>query len=330
MEPNPMNPQNSVPPTPPTPPVEPERPRRPRSVVGPAILILVGLAFLADNFNLLQFNVWEMMWRLWPVWLIAVGLDMIIGRRTSWGSWLALGIIVTIVSGAVWFGNNLGINFTGNWETTTSPAERITISEDLKDAKRATVQINSSVGEFRLEASDSTDKLVEGTVGRLNGERIDKDYYGSNGDMTFILKSGGLSIPNVNTRRGQGVWDLKLAKNLPMDLKVGTGVGEAHIDLTGLTLNRLDVSTGIGEVDLTLPNTGNFSVKMDNGIGQTTLRIPDGMEAKVRASKGIGSIEINGAFERKDGYWMTPNYENAQNRVDVEISGGIGEIQIRH
>lgn len=330
MEPNPMNPQNTVPPTPPTPPVEPERARRPRSVVGPALLVLIGLAVLADNFNLLQFNVWEMMWRLWPVWLIAIGLDMIIGRRTSWGSWLALGLIVTIVGGAVWFGDTLGIHFNSTWDASAGPAEVMNISEDLKDAKRATVQINSSVGEFRLEASSSNDKLVEGTVGRLNGERIDSNYYGNNGDMTFILKSGGFSIPNVNTRRGQGVWDLKLAKNVAMDLKVGTGVGESTIDLTGLTLNRLEVSTGIGEVDLTLPNTGKFDVKMNNGIGETTLRIPDGMEAKIRASKGIGSININGAFSRADGYWVTPNYANAQNRVDVEISGGIGEIEIRH
>lgn len=330
MEPNPMNPQGSMPPAPPTPPVEPERPWRPRSVVGPAILILLGLAFLVNNLGILQFNIWEMMWRLWPVWLIAVGLDMMIGRRTSWGSWLVLGLIVTIIGGAVWFGNNLGFNFTDRWEVSAGPGEMITISEDMKDAKKATVQLSSSVGEFRVEASSSSDKLVEGNVGRLSGEQIDKDSYGSNGDVTFVLKSRGLSIPTRSVRRGEGVWDLRLAKNVPLDLKLGTGIGEARLDLTGLTLNRLEVSTGIGEVDLTLPNTGNFSVKMESGIGQTTLRIPEGMEAKIRASKGLGAISVSGDFKKVDGYWMTPKYESAQNRVDVEVSGGIGEIDIRH
>jgi hypothetical protein len=325
-----MNPQNTMPPTSPTPPTTPERPRRPRSVVGPAILILLGLAFLVNNFGILDFNIWEMMWRLWPVWLIAVGLDMIIGRRTSWGSWLVLGLIITIIGGAVWFGDNLGINFNGQWDTTAGPAEIINVSEDVKDAKRATVQIHSSVGEFRLSASSSSDKLVEGTVGKLAGERISKDYYGSNGDMTFILQSGGFNIPNINTRRGQGVWDLKLAKNVSMDLKVGTGVGESNIDLTGLILNRFEVETGVGEVNLTLPATGKFDVKMKTGIGETTLRIPDGMEAKIRASKGIGSTKYNGMFSLRDGYYVTPGYDNAQNRVDVEISGGIGEIEINH
>lgn len=315
-------------PIPPVPPVEPRQPRR-RGVVGPAILIILGLAFLVNNFGILQFNIWEMMWRLWPVWLIAVGLDMMIGRRTSWGSWLVLGIVVTIIGGAVWFGNNLGFN----WEVngTAGPAETITISEDLKGAQRATVQINSSVGEMRLAASSSSDKLVEGTVGRLNGERIQKDYTGSNGNMEFILKSGGVNLPmGINTRNGSGRWDLRLAKNVALDLDLGTGIGESRIDLTGLTLERLKVHSGIGEVDLTLPATGKFSVSMDSGIGQMTLRIPPGMEAKVRAQKGIGALDINGNFTKQDGYWITPNFDSAQNRVEVEINGGIGEIEVRH
>ncbi|HWI61021.1 MAG TPA: toast rack family protein [Symbiobacteriaceae bacterium] len=312
-------------PTTPVPPVEPPQPRR-RSIVGPVILILLGLAFLSNTLGIFSFNVWEMMWKLWPVWLIAVGLDMMIGRRTSWGSWVVLGLVILIIGGVVSF-NNLGWVTFG---TVAGPAETIAISEDLNGAKRANVQINSSVGQLRVTSTASDSKLVEGTVYRLDGERIEKDYSGSNGDMTFILKSHGISMPNVNTRHIGPTWSLKLNKNVAMDLKIGTGVGESTIDLAGLTLNSLDVNTGIGQTTLTLPEKGNFQATINSGIGETTLEIPRGLEARIRATKGIGALQVNGNFSRNGSYWVTPGYDNAQNRVDVEIHGGIGEINIRH
>ncbi|HWI50612.1 MAG TPA: DUF5668 domain-containing protein [Symbiobacteriaceae bacterium] len=318
MEPNQFTPD-------PVPPTEPERPRyRGRSVVGPVILILLGLSFLANNLGIFEINVWEMMWKLWPVWLIAVGLDMMIGRRTSWGSWLVLGLVVTVIGGAVWLGN-LGLAF----GTYAGPAEAVTIGQDLNGAKRANVQINSSIGQLRLVASAGDNKLVEGVVYKLNGERLVEDASGSNGDVTYILKSQGVLVPGVHVGKGS-TWDLKLAKNVAMDLKLGTGVGEARIDLTGLTLNSLDVHTGIGETEVILPATGNFRVDMENGIGQSTLRIPRGMGARIRATKGIGAVSVSGDFTKQDGYWVTPNFESAKDRVEVDINGGIGEIQIRN
>ncbi|HYF91718.1 MAG TPA: LiaF domain-containing protein [Symbiobacteriaceae bacterium] len=317
MEPNPVN-------TNPVPPVEPERPRR-RSVVGPVILILLGLAFLTHNLGIFTFNIWELMWKLWPLWLVAVGLDMIIGRRTSWGSWIVLGLVLAVIGGAVWLGE-VGIYF----GAAGGPAETVPISADLSGATRARVEIAPSIGELRLRAASTDGTLVEGFVNRLNGERLDSDYSGSGGDVTFILKSHGVSVPSIDTRRNGGLWDLKLAKNVSLDLKLGTGIGKSEVDLTDLTLNRLEVNTGIGETELTLPAKGNFQVTMQNGIGQTTLRIPKGMEARVHASKGIGAIDIYGDFTRDGNSWTTSGYGNAENQVDVDINGGIGEIGIYH
>lgn len=323
MEPNPfnINPVSPVEPPPPPPP----QPRR-RSIVTPVILILIGVAFLLSNFNLVTFDIWEMVVKLWPVWLIAVGLDMMLGRRTAWGSWLVLGLVVSIIAGAVWVGN-LGIYFGTSYG---GPAERVAISADATGVKRATVEINSSVGEFRLDSTSNDALLVDGYVNRLNGERLQESYTGSNGDVTFILKSQGVGLPAVNTTHNGGRWDLKLNKNIPMDLKLGTGIGQSSIDLSDLTLTRLEVRTGIGQVELTLPEKGNFSVDVSSGIGQTTLRVPKGMEARIRATKGIGALNVSGDFNRQDNYWVTPKFSSAANRVEVEINGGIGEIRIQH
>jgi hypothetical protein len=319
-----MEPNNLTPPVNPMPqtPVEPPRYRRPRSIVGPIILILLGLAFLAHNLNIFNFNVWEMMWRLWPVWLIAAGLDMVLGRRTSWGSWVVLGLVIAIVGGAGWW-------FSTNTFTYGGPAERVTISEDLHGATHANVEIKSGVGELRITGSSSDVKLVEGVINRLEGEQLSQDANGSNGEVSYRLKSEGVNVfPGIHIGDQDGLWDLRINKNVPMDLHLGTGVGKAEIDLSGLKLTSLDMNTGVGEARVTLPASGKFTAVVHSGIGKSTIEIPRGMAARIRVHQGIGAVNVHGDYNRDGSYYVSPDYDTNPNRVDLEVNGGIGEVQI--
>ncbi len=67
---------------------------RPRSLVGPAILIVVGSLFLASNLGFLDRGAWLTVLRFWPLILVAIGLEILV-RRSSGG--LASGISVAIV-----------------------------------------------------------------------------------------------------------------------------------------------------------------------------------------------------------------------------------------
>ena len=68
-------------------------------LVGPIILITLGVVFLMNNLGVLDWSVWVVIFRLWPVLLVAAGLDLLLGRRSVWGSLLAL--VRNGVSGAL-------------------------------------------------------------------------------------------------------------------------------------------------------------------------------------------------------------------------------------
>ena len=76
-----------------------ERLRR-GSLVGPLILIGLGVVFLLNNLGALDWNVWEVIFSLWPVLLIAAGLDVLFGRRSGWGALVSLMLIVALLAGA--------------------------------------------------------------------------------------------------------------------------------------------------------------------------------------------------------------------------------------
>ena len=47
-----------------------------RSLFWSTLLVVVGVLLLLGNFNLIQFDVFELLSKGWPVILIAVGLDI--------------------------------------------------------------------------------------------------------------------------------------------------------------------------------------------------------------------------------------------------------------
>lgn len=51
--------------------------------------------------GLLSWSVWEVILRLWPILLIAIGLDILLGRRWAWGSWLVAAIVLGLLLIAV-------------------------------------------------------------------------------------------------------------------------------------------------------------------------------------------------------------------------------------
>lgn len=305
-----------------TPPPAPQPPRRP-SVVGPAILIILGLAFLAQNLGFFEYNIWSVLWRLWPVWLIAVGLDIMLGRRTSWGSWVVLGLVFTIIGGAVWFDASFGFG-------PYTSGEPVTVSQPVGNARQAEVLIDSSVAELQIRAGNPS-TLVEGTVMPMEQERIEKDARTSGDTLHFALRSRGqgptFGIPfNVTTR--DLTWDLRLSDQIPIDLQIDTGVGESFIDLSGIKLTGLDVDTGVGETEITLPAQGRFRVDIDSGVGELTLRIPKELAVRIHADQGIGEVNIRGDFSRQGKAYVSSNYDSAADRVDIEIDGGVGEILV--
>lgn len=58
-----------------------KRGSRRHSLTTAILLILIGLIFLFNNFGILSWSVWEVIWKIWPVFLILFGLEMLIGKK---------------------------------------------------------------------------------------------------------------------------------------------------------------------------------------------------------------------------------------------------------
>jgi hypothetical protein len=75
---------------------------RQEGLVGPIFLVGLGVVFLLSNLGYLAFEAWPFVLRLWPVLLIAFGLDILTRRRSiAWGL-LGLLVALAVLAAALW------------------------------------------------------------------------------------------------------------------------------------------------------------------------------------------------------------------------------------
>ncbi len=282
----------------------------------PVVLIVAGVLLFAANFGWLR---WDMLWGiayLWPLALVAVGLDVLLRGR-----YRLLIVVGTLVAGVLLYTGTSGS--LGLGPAAPAPEQ---IVQGFDGARRAEVRISTGVTRLVLNSDPGADLLVEGTVVPVRGERIESSFSVDRDTARFRLESAGRITPLGGSRPGE--WDLTLSGRAPLALDVDTGVGEALLDLSGLELERLELDTGVGASTVTFPASGSFVASIDTGVGSATIRLAQGVEARIVVSRGIGAVSVPGDFERIGDVYTSPGYGSASERVDLSIQSGVGAVEV--
>lgn len=297
--------------------------RRRGGVVGPVIMIGLGVVFLLNNLGLLSCGIWGALIRLWPILLVAAGLDLILGRRSIWGSLLALVLTFAVLGVALWLsGTGVGLGQQMRSED---------IVQGLEGVERAELTIDPGIGALSVRADSDSTNLVEGTIDLARREELDRSYTVDGDTGVFVLRTRAEAFgPFAVGWGGQRSWELRLSPDVPLRLEAELGLGEMTLDLTGLEVEWLDVEQGLGQARITLPEEGRFEARIEGAIGQTIVVIPEGLAARVRLDTGITGRQIPGEYRCEEDVCTSPGYETADDHVDLEVGQAIGSLVIRH
>ncbi len=225
----------------------------------------------------------------WPIFIIAVGV------------WILLG----------------GFMSRANYDK----AEKFSVP--LQGAKEASLTIDHGAGHIDLSAGANAGDFLTGIVGsgmnhsaRLNGDKLE-----------VRIDAGPSFIPFIGPEGG--VWQFRLAPDVPFSLKIEAGASRLDLDLTDLRVNYFSFEGGASRVDLTLPaRVENAVVDVEAGAAHIELHVPQGVAMRLRA-KSFGSLNIDeGRFPRRDGFYQSADYDSAPYHAEVTIEGGATSIQV--
>jgi len=287
-------------------------------VAGATFWIGIGVIFLLSNFGQVDWNVWELILRLWPLLIIAIGIDIVLGHRSAWGALVALVLMLAIFGGALLL---VQVN---------TPAIAKDISQPVGNATQATIHLSPAVGSMHVKASTDPNQLVEGVVYVRDRDHLTPDFSKKGNQAEFTLKTENyefLSPAGGWSNRG---WELGLTPKIPLELDVDMGVGDLDLDLSGLQLSRVKVDIGVGTTTLLLPEEGRFSADLDCGVGQIVIIVPEGMEVKIVADTGVAFTQAPSGFHHNGDTYTTAGYTlTATHRAEIKVDLGVGKVTLK-
>jgi hypothetical protein len=285
----------------------------------PTFFIGLGVIFMLSNFGQLAWSVWAVLWGIWPVFLVAIGLDIMFGRRSIWAGLLAGVLVIAILGGILWF---FGSDLAGEKLAVD------TIGQSFEGAKQAEISIKPLVGSLSLAALSDSNSLIEGKIKRLKGENIQQDYRVQNGVGYYDLASLGGTIIFPTSPGPEASWDLGLTMEIPLDLNVNMIIGKSTVEAQNLNLSSLSTSMVIGETIIYLPERGDLDVKIDGVIGSIVIYVPDSMEIRINSEVGLLNVQVPDDYLTREDTYYSPGFSSAENRVEVDVSQVIGQVQV--
>jgi hypothetical protein len=311
-------------------PAEPRTPRPPRSgprhVVGPLILLSAGVLLLLNNLNVVPWAIWRDIWPYWPLLLVLLGLEAFISGRVAWGTLVLLAVALPIIGVAV-----SASDFAFRWDEATQArvGEQIPIPpQPLGGATSASVEVEYGAGALAigpLPADAAADTLADGVVYGHQGLRFEPRSTMTNGRRTLTI-----SPRDAGQTFDLGRLELRLSPNVPMDLKISSGVTQMSLDLETLQIPNLSIETGASKTQITLPAHGQTAATIEGGATQIDVRVPTNVAARIITDGGPNRFEIDEArFPKQGDEYRSPNFETAPDRVTLRISVGASRVTVQ-
>ena len=289
-------------------------------------LILVGVAALLWNFNVLPDRFLHAAWSLWPVALVAVGASLVLSRVRVWLGSLAFLVILTAGVGTAW-----GLAATGQGPV----IHREAIAVNTGNATAARLELQVGAGTLTLDAEAPPDLLLAGEL----ESRTTGDTY----SISEAQRPGGRSVIRLNNSAGREYsifpgqapseeWTLHLTPHIPTEIRVDAGAAEIDLDLRNLDLQRLEIKAGAADIDVVMPAAaGKTEASIEVGAASLRITVPEGVAARIVVDAGLSSIQVDeGRFAQLKGdVYTSPDFARAANRLDITIEAGASHVEIR-
>lgn len=287
------------------------------------VLIIAGVLLLGVNLGFITGDVWWMLLRLWPLLIVAFGVELIVrGRPLGLRIAGAVAVLALVGAGLGWQAVQDG-----------SPSAEVAAVQELVDgADRAELTLEVGVGRLHLGGGGDAGAIVDGTVDVPGGSEFTVERGEDDGTAAIRLttETRGWSPFRVRGPTDVPRWDLRLGSAVPMTLHVDTGVGESNLDLRGSPVEHIVVDGGVGRTTVVVPDRGEVTAEVRGGVGELLVRIPEGVAVRIRAESGLGSLDISGPWDEvAPGEHRSEDWETADDRVELQISAGVGRLDVR-
>jgi hypothetical protein len=308
-----------------------------RGFLGWGVFFLVlGLVPLSVQLGWIDRDVVTGLWRLWPLFLVAGGLGLVLRRTRLAG----LGGVLAAATGGLLLGGLLATGV-GIGIACGPPSNAETVAD-----RTGTLGPGGSV-DVDVSCTRLTGGAVDGSGWRVAWGPSDADAPRVEAGASRLEVSNPTGGSVINTGLGGAVIDVSLPRaavgslrlqvnageaTLPLDglalgaVRVQANAADARLDLAASTASTIQAEVNVGSLRLGLPATPVRSVQLDANLARVVICAPPQLGVRLVASGGLASWDLPGLTKVGDTY-TSEGFASASGTT-VEISANLSSVSL--
>ncbi|MGD0842325.1 MAG: DUF4097 family beta strand repeat-containing protein [Candidatus Acidiferrales bacterium] len=286
-----------------------DQPRSRHSIFGGLVLVLIGALFLIHNFHP-QFELWDLLWRWWPLLLILLGVARLIDyaiaqhsdkpapRIVSGGDIFLILVLLAVIAGVAGVyhvRSRMGDAdfYPSNWGNPYVFSEQVPAQAVPADAR---IQISDLRGDISVHAEAVAQILV--TAKKTVSEFSQSDAQKRADAVHFVVidnHDGSFQVEPQEQGMDSRHVQVDLDVQVPQKASVTASTQRGDVDIAGLA-GTIESTTHNGDIDVrdaggdVTATTDHGDVRI-NGVAGNVRLTGKGNEVTIESVKGEADVE---------------------------------------
>ncbi|MCK9281841.1 MAG: toast rack family protein [Melioribacteraceae bacterium] len=196
------------------------------------------------------------------------------------------------------------------------------------DSNISSARMTISTGAGRLNIEGGSTGLISGDAkGNLAGYDFIVNTYDSTAEVDIDYENNHFNIFHGDTKN-----DLLLKlNNKPLwDITLNVGAINGKLDLSDLSINRLELNTGASKLFVKLGDKAALSeVHLEMGATSFELHVPSNVGCKISTESVLSSNDFKDFIKKGKHTYETENYNSSEKKINISIEGGFTAFDVR-
>lgn len=292
---------------------------RSNGLTGGLILICIGIFWLLMNFGIINWSILDVMFQLWPLILIVIGINIIF-KSKKFIRYITWGIFFVII---ILFGFYNQYRFENDIVLDSNPNINIE-----KRAETTKGKLKLQLGSGNIKIKSTGDRLLRA---KIPNSKVKKEVRFSNDNTNVDIDIEQRSDFIRFGDKKDYDYDLEIDETLLWNLDIDTGAINGTMDFSDLKVEKLDIDMGVSNLNLLFGDKQEKTkVDIEGGISNLEITIPENLGTEIQINGGLKNTNIHDLGWRKLGdKYISPNYDEAEKKLEIDIDTGIGRLNVR-
>ncbi|MBF8437243.1 hypothetical protein I0Q91_09150 [Halanaerobiaceae bacterium Z-7014] len=295
------------------------------------ILIFIGGLFLLNTLDIIRYNIWNLLFRYWPVFLIIIGINILFKSTKLW--WLSPLLIIVLLVLLFVPGDYMPSyiqNFRQDSGTHMRPSTEPFESEHEYLDNHHYFDVYLSIDSGRIDiGSLANDNYLYKLLYNYHNEKPNLDF-----DFDLETNRAQLNISHMQSFEFDQVdvvnnSKLNLNKEAIHNINIESGIGRYNLELKDLDIEELIINTGISEIYVSYNDFPNETI-INSGASNIEFEFPDniGIQIETRNITNKQDFIEKGFIEIEENIFQNEKYDEAENRIMISLSSPATNIEV--